>query len=137
MAGRDKTKMRIENLDWSKADKLVRGASRERQLKAAHVIADEVRRRCPVGTISRPMYKIGRYAGQPWTKRDAGSLKKTVRVVERDEEHGYMIKGFGDVRVYAGNFYAYYAQIVEFYTPFMRPAVDATISRVKHILENG
>ena len=136
--------MRVENWSWREADKMVVNASRKRLKKAAEVMADRVRRNCPVGTISRPMYRSGPYAGQPWTKRDAGELKKSVRVVERNEEkygfalaHFKSLGNYGDVRVYVGHYLAWYAHVVEYTRPFMRPAVASTKAQVKNILENG
>lgn len=134
--------MRLENWNWGKANAMVGRKSIERLRKAAKVIAKNVRSECPVGTISRPMYKTGVYAGQPWTKRDGGALKKSIRVVEKKEKFGTELNltalaNFGRVRVYAGHYYAYYAAIVEFYTPFMRPALEKSKSEVKSILENG
>lgn len=115
-----------------------------RAKKAAEVIAQAAREECPVGTVDRPMYKTGPYRNQPFTKRDNGTLRKSIRVVERDrEKYGYGFAQFenigvyGDVRVYAGNYYAYYAAIVEFSNPFMRRAQARTHGRVKDILENG
>ena len=90
------------------------------------LIAKKARAKCPVGTTSRPMYKTGRYAGQSWTKRDAGALKKSIRAV--------MKKGKNDVWIIAGNFNVYYARIVEFYTPFMRPALESSRAAAKRIL---
>ncbi|MBU1173758.1 MAG: hypothetical protein KKD44_29660, partial [Proteobacteria bacterium] len=72
--------MRVESWDWKEADKMVGKGTLERVRKAAKVIANNARRRCPVGTMSRPMYRSGHYAGQDWTKRDAGALKRTIRV---------------------------------------------------------
>lgn len=96
-------------------------------LKAAgEIIADKARAKCPVGTVSRPMYKTGRYAGQYWTARDAGALKESIRVVQRE--------GVNDVWVIAGNKKVYYARIVEFYTPFMRPALRSSTRQIKRIL---
>ena len=137
--------MRVVNWSWKEADKMVGRASYKRVLKAAHVIKRAVKARCPTGTISRPMYKTGPYAGQPYTARDAGQLKRSVRVVERNENKGGLqlvqLKTFGPnfglVRVYVGHFLAYYARIVEHYTPFMRPAADSVRGQVKNILENG
>jgi len=130
--------MRVEGWNWKEADEMVAKATRTRQLKAAKVLAAEVRRRCPVGTVSRPMYRRGRFAGQPWTKHDAGTLKRSVRVVERDDEKfGFKLAQYGEVRVYCGHYMAWYAQIVEYYKPFMRPAVASTMQRIKDILENG
>lgn len=134
--------MRVSNWNWSEADRMIGKASLERVRKAAHVVADRVRQNCPVGTVSRPMYRSGPNAGKPWTAKDAGQLKKSIRVVElKEEKFGYAFKAFGIthglVRVYAGNYLAYYANIVEYSKPFMRPAVEATRQQVKEILENG
>ena len=109
------------------------------------MIRRAVQARCPEGTVSRPMYQKGDYAGQPYTARDAGQLKRSVRVVERDEnKQGFKLAtiktlgpNFGLIRVYVGHYLAYYAAIVEHYTPFMRLALDATRGQVKNILENG
>ena len=98
--------------------------------KAAEVVAAKARSKVKVGTVSRPMYKSGPYAGQPWTARDAGALKKTIRVVEK--------KGVHNVRVYAGNYLVYYAQIVEFSVKrFLRPALNSSKKEIRRILENG
>lgn len=134
--------MRAVNWNWDEADRMVAKASIERVRKAAEVVADRARRECPVGTISRPMYKTGPYAGQSWTARDRGSLVRSIRVVEKHEEKwGYAFKAFGMthglIRVYAGNFLAFYARIVEYSNPFMRRALWGTHAEVKKILENG
>jgi hypothetical protein len=94
---------------------------------------------------SFPVYQTGKYAGVPWTQRNAGELLASIRVVEQKEKFGREffkigsgIGGVhGDVRVYAGHYMAWYADIVEYYTPFLRPAVEGTRSQVKSILENG
>lgn len=131
--------MRVERWDMSGANRAIGAEGHRRALKAANIIADAARARCPVGTEKRPMYKKGPYAGKPFTARDGGALKKSIRVVERDEEkYGFEIAHLGSgVRVYAGHYLAYYAAIVEFFSPFIRPARDATRNRVKDILENG
>jgi len=136
--------MRVENWNWREADEMVAGKSVERLRKAAKVIAANVKRETPVGTISRPMYKSGPYAGQPWTARDAGALKKSVRVVERKKEKSgtelvqfASFGPYGIIRVYAGHYLAYYADIVEYSKPFFRPAVEASKGQVGSVLENG
>lgn len=136
--------MRVEHWDITGLNKIIAETGIRRVRRAAKVIANAARRRCPTGTILRPMYRIGRYEGQPWTARDAGQLKKSVRVVERHKEkYGFELAQFktlghyGNVRIYAGHYLAYYAAIVEFYTPFMRPALEETRSQVKRILEDG
>lgn len=109
-------------------------ATRAQFDEAAQIVADEVRGACPEGKTTRPMYRRGRYAGQAWTARDGGELKKSVRVVRRDERSSALVFAAADVRVYIGNYKAYYARIVEFYRPFVRPALDRTLSQVKRIL---
>lgn len=136
--------MRIESWDKEGLDAMVASAGRQRLKKAAKVIKASAHRQCRVGTVSRPMYRSGPYAGQPWTSRDAGRLRKSIRVVERDDEKwGFQLaqfetfKTYSEVRVYAGHYMAWYAAIVEFYTPFMRPALAETEHMVKTILEDG
>ena len=51
---------------------------------------------------------------------------KTIRAV--------MKKGTNDVWIIAGNKKVYYARIVEFYTPFMRPALNSSKAAAKRIL---
>ncbi|GAH09466.1 unnamed protein product [marine sediment metagenome] len=113
----------------------------KRLRKAGGVVKSKARSKCPVGTLSRPMYKTGRYAGQYWTARDAGALKKSIRVVEKHggEAGGYITIRAGqlEIRVYSGTAKVYYAQIVEFYTPYLRPALNASKSRILSIMQNG
>ncbi|HUU40987.1 MAG TPA: HK97 gp10 family phage protein [Desulfatiglandales bacterium] len=113
------------------ADKEVLPNAMKRLEKAGEVVAEKARAKCPVGTVSRPMYKKGRYAGQFWTARDAGALKKSIRVVRKYDDKNR------NIRVYAGTKKAYYAQIVEYYTPYLRPALNASKYRIKKVLENG
>ena len=131
--------MRVAFWDWGKADKVVMKNGRARTKKAADALAAAVRSKCPVGTMSHPMYKKGKFAGQPWTKRDGGSLKRSVRVVEKDEKSGYELASISlnGPRIYVGNYFSYYAAIVEFYTPFVRPTADRMKGQIKSILENG
>lgn len=138
--------MRTEIWSWTKANLAIGKEGHRRAKKAANVIAEAARApgNCPVGTVERPMYKTGPYANQPYTARDNGALRDSIRVVERDEQkHGFVLAQFeslgnyGDVRVYAGHYLAYYAAIVEHSNPFMRRAQDKTRARVKDILENG
>ena len=133
--------MRVEYWKPEEAYKDFSYISKKRVLKAANVIKDAVvrRLRSQIGTgkttgISRPMYKSGPYAGVPWTKRDFGELLKSVRVVQKKENYGVEKFEKQNVRVYVGNYYAFYADIFEFSKPFMRPAVAETLNRVKNIL---
>jgi len=126
--------MKVAEWNPNKFDQTFENVAVERLVRAAEVVAGAVRRRCPVGTISRPMYKTGRYAGQPWTARDAGQLKKSIRVTRKRTRSGKAFSKKRNVRVYAGNFLAYYSSIVEHTRPFMRPALEGTMSEVKQII---
>lgn len=125
--------MRVEAWSWDNVNADMDRVTTDQMVEAAEVIAQEVRSRAPVGTTSRPMYRKGVYAGQPWTARDAGQLKKSVRVVRKRTPKGRLSKK-KNVRVYVGHYLAYYASIVEHSEPFMRPAVVQTHARVKQIL---
>ena len=99
--------------------------------KSGEVVKRKARSKCPVGTVSRPMYTKGRYAGQFWTARDAGALKKSIRVVKKRGSKEL------NIRIYAGTKKVYHDQIVEFYTPYLRPALNASKSSIKSIMQNG
>lgn len=133
--------MRVEYWNPEAAYKDFSDISEKRVLKAANVIKNAVRRhlQSQIGTgettgISRPMYKTGRYRGQPWTARNFGELLKSVRITRKKEMYGTLVWSKQNIRVYVGNYLAYYASILEFYRPFMRPAVEATLSEVKEIM---
>lgn len=100
--------------------------------KAAEVVADRARSLVPVGK------DIPQGEGK-WSKREAGALKRTIRVVR--------LKGDPklDVRVYAGNRTrgVFYAHFLEFGTikmrakPFLRPALNSTRGLIKGMVETG
>lgn len=122
--------MRVEGWKPDVMDAAFENLSIERLVSAAEVLADNVRMKCPVGTVSRPIYKSGPYAGQAWTARDAGQLKKSIRVVRKKTKTGRLSKK-KNVRVYAGHYLAYYASIVEYSKPFMRPAIANAIPAMR------
>lgn len=127
--------MRVEKWNPEMYDLVFEDATMERLVESAEVVADAARRVCPVGTKSRPMYKRGPYAGQPWTARDAGALKKTIRVTRKQSKSGKPLKRKSDVRVYAGNYLVYYASVVEHAVkPFLRVSLLNSQSRIKTIL---
>ncbi len=125
--------MRIENWNPNAFDQTFEDVAIERLVEAAEVVASNARQHCPVGTVSRPMYKRGPYAGQPWTARDAGRLKKSIRVVQKTTKGGIPLSRKKNVRVYAGSYLAYYSRIVEYSRPFLRPAFSASLSAIKAI----
>lgn len=130
--------MRVADWNPQQHDAAILEASMERLRKAAELVADRARAKCPAGTLSRPIYKKGPYAGKPWTARDAGALRKTIRVVEKHERYGTEVGRFRNVRVYAGNYLVYYASIVEYAgKKFLRPALEGARAQIRTILENG
>jgi len=128
--------MRVTEWNPNRFDKEFDEVSRERLIKAAKVLKAAVMRKCPVGTISRPMYSSGPYKGATWTRRDAGSLRKSVRIVEKKTKTGRISKKM-NVRVYVGNYLAYYASIVEHSRPFMRPAFEETLPMIETLIGVG
>ena len=46
----------------------------------ARAIARKAKLLVPVGKVSRPVYATGKAAGKMWTRRLAGSLKKSIKV---------------------------------------------------------
>ena len=129
---------RVSKWQPQKFDGEFLNASMIRLRKAANLIADRARSKCPVGTITRPIYKTGPYAGVEWTKRDAGALKKTIRVVEKNDQNGSPMAEGRNIRVYAGSWMVYYAKIVEYAgKKFMRPALNSSKNEVRNILQNG
>lgn len=127
--------MRVEGFNPNKFDETFENVAVERLVEAANVVAESARQKCPVGTVSRPIYKTGPYAWQNWTARDAGRLKKSIRVVQRKSKSGKPLTKKKNVRVYGGNYLAYYAKIVEFnQRAFLRPALNGSISEIRSII---
>ena len=126
--------MRLENWAPASMDETFENVAIERLVEAAEVVKIAAQQKCPVGTVSRPMYKRGKYANQPWTARDAGALRKSIRVVQKKTQGGVALSKKKNVRIYCGHFLAYYARIVEFYTPFMRPALLNSLAEIKQII---
>jgi hypothetical protein len=90
--------------------------------------------------ISRPVYKRAyskgkyHYTGQPWTAREFGQMLRSVRVVRKLTPSGKALSTKRNIRVYVGNFLVYYPAILEFYNPFFRPALSASMSGIKHAI---
>lgn len=122
---------RVATWNVEKVNGKIMHKAMDRLEAAGNVIAEKARMKCPVGTISRPMYKTGRYAGCEWTKRDAGALKQTIRVVRKNGDPNL------NIWIMAGNKVTFYAQFVEFFTPFLRPALRGSKSEIRRIISNG
>lgn len=128
--------------NFEQYDGQLSNACMDRLRAAAGEIQLQAILKCHVGRTSRPVYKRGKNAGQPWTAREIGALRRTIRVVEKKDKQ--TIRDM-NVRVYAGNFLTWYAIQVEYGRgmwrggafPFMRPALSASKYRVQTIIESG
>ena len=130
--------MRVANWNPTRWDMDFAAISTKKLLRMAEVVKREAYAKCKPGTVSRPMYVSGPNAYRPWTARDAGSLRKTIRVVERYDQAGKPLVYGRDVRVYAGNWLRYYAAIVEFQgKKFLRPALRSAFPEMRNILSGG
>lgn len=125
--------MRVEDWNPNKMDETFETVAMDRLVEAAEVVANLARSKVPVGKVSRPMYKTGVYAGQPWTARDGGSLKRSIRVTRKFTPSGRLTKK-RNIRVYAGNYFAYYARIVEHNRPFLRTAFAQAKPQIKALV---
>ena len=100
--------------------------------EVAEAVAEDARRRVPVG-VSRP----GTKGGKDWTAREAGALKKSIRVVRLTGD------AKKNVRIYAGSRAVFWARFVEYGTakmaarPFLRPALQAVKNRIGQIFKGG
>jgi hypothetical protein len=107
------------------ADERIMERAVEKLDEIAETMAREIRKEIMskglVGTVSRPMYRSGPYAGKYWTARDAGSMLRSVRIVKKNENGNLRSH---NVWIMVGNRKVYYAKMVEHYTPFFRPAIN-------------
>jgi len=133
--------MRLESWNPSAFDQDFENVAIERLVKAANIVRATAKRKlsAKIGKgettgISRPIYKTGRYAGQAWTKRDFGELMKSIRVTQKKSKYGKVLWKKRNVRVYVGNYLAYYADIFEFSKPFMRPALMESLPMIKTLI---
>lgn len=126
--------MRVESFNPNKYDQIFEDICIDRLVNGAEVIANKASSVCKTGTVTRPMYKTGKYAGQSWTSRDGGRLKKSIRVVRKKTKSGKAFSKKRNVRVYIGNYFAYYARIVEHDKPFLRPSFYSSLPTVKAII---
>jgi len=102
----------------------IRANTMDRLQEIAEKVADKARQNVPVGK------DVPQGKGK-WSKREAGALKKSIRVVR--------LKGDpkSNVRIYAGNREVFYARFVEYGTvkmpakPFLRPALEAVRAMLK------
>lgn len=133
--------MRVENWNPNVADQEFANVAMYRLLEAAYVVKDNTVRhlRSQIGKgkttgINRPMYKSGDYAGKAWTAREFGQMLKSVRVTRKKSKTGKLLMKKRNIRIYAGHYLAFYADIFEYRNPFMRPALVQSLSEIKSII---
>lgn len=113
----------------------------------------DAKRRCPKGTVTRKDGHVQRdvlfttkrgkevnFIANTWVGREPGSLRDTIRKVEKYDRPG-------NLRCYAGNNKVFYARFVEFGTastgwggpakaqPFLRPSFLAIKGTVRESIE--
>ena len=129
--------------NFEQYDEIIKKSSLSRMTQAANELRDAMRLSCYKSYKNRrPIYKKGKDAGELWTARDMDILAKTIRVTGKE---GVGLYSHPNVRVYAGNFKTWWATQMEYGRgawkggahPFMRPAIAATKSKIKVILESG
>jgi hypothetical protein len=142
------------DFNLQKYDGEFKAAGMARVRKAAEAIRDAAKDKCKRGTISRGRRRAviinGRRVdigdrGEIWTERQIGAMRETIRVVDKDDfdqETGFYAD-LDEVRIYAGNFATWWAIQMEYgrggwkggARPFLRPALHATESKVRDIVE--
>jgi hypothetical protein len=93
--------------------------------------------RAPRYEIDRPKYKSGPYNDAQWTARYGKTYKtliKSVRLVRKLTPKTKALSKKRSVRVYAGHYLAFYADIFEYYRPFFRPALRSSNDKMKGVL---
>lgn len=124
------------NFNFEQYDGQIGKSCMDRMRAACGEIQLQAILKCKVGTINRPA------VGPAWTEREAGAMRRTIRVVEKNGENGLVGR---DVRVYVGNYKTWYAVQMEYgrggwkggARPFLRPAMQSSKSKVQAILESG
>ena len=132
--------MRMYEWNPNKADATFQKTGVDFLVKAAKVIRNNAKKRLAqeIGKgkttgINRPVSgpNAPRWPLVPWTARTFGELMYSIRVVQQKTPITKKISKKRNVRVYAGQYMAFYPQIFEFYRPFFRPAVEESIPTIE------
>ena len=126
----------VAQIHWNPklAEHEIMGRAMDRLEEAAKAMASVVKDATPEGSVTRPMYKTGPYAGKYWTARDAGSLKRSVRTARKEGSTAR------NVRIIVGHRKAYYGKIIEFgingnqHQGFFRKSINRGKRIAKNIL---
>jgi len=122
--------MRVQNWHPELASDEITKKAMNRLQKGGELIASRARQKVPIGK------DVPAGKGK-WSKREAGALKKSIKVVRLKDDPKL------NVRIYAGSREVFYARFVEYGTvkmsarPFLRPALNESKAQVKGIMENG
>jgi len=142
------------DFDLQKYDGEFKKAGMQRLTECAEVIRDKARDLVVIGTVTRVPgrrrfvnaegHLVPSTNPPIWMERTPGAMKKTIRVVRREEVVDFSPKD-DNVRVYAGNYKTWYAVQMEYGhgqwrggpRPFMRKAIAAAQSAIRSIIEGG
>jgi hypothetical protein len=136
-------------------NRYVEGVAMDRLVDAGEILRDEVKtklkaqfhrgwnrggepRKPPhLYDINRPVYRSGPYKDAQWTARYGKTYKtllKSVRLVRKLTPKTKALSKKRSVRIYAGHYLAFYADIFEYYRPFFRPALRGSNDKMKSAL---
>jgi len=116
----------------------------------AQKIRDDARALAPKGRVTRGASKTGKHAGKSWTARQAGALRKSIKVKRLKSRFGGTDRYIVTVGDRVGNIDCYYWKYIEFgiekgrgkqkasrpgfpHKPFMIPAVKKQITNFDEI----
>ena len=133
--------MRVSDWNPNRMDQTFEDVSVGRLVKAANVVRAATKRHLAgqIGAgattgINRPVYRSGDYAGAFWTARDFGEMADSIRIVRQRTKVRKALSKKRNVRIYVGHKKAFYANIFEFYRPFLRPAFDESVPMMKTLI---
>jgi len=126
--------MRVENWNPNAMDQTFENVAIERLVDAAELVRRLARGKVRVGTLSRPVYLKGAKAGKPYTSREAGRMKQSIRVVRKKTKSGKAFSKKRNVRIYAGHRMTDYHFALEFEHPFLRNSLAESIPSIKTII---
>jgi len=126
--------VRVENWNPNKMDETFENVAIERLVEGAEIVANRARSKVRVGTLSRPIYKTGPKAGKEYTSREAGRLKKSIRVTRLKTKSGKAFSKKRNVRIYAGKKDTDYHFVIEFRYPFLRTSLYSSISEIRSVI---
>ena len=133
--------MRVEYWNPNQYDQTFENITVDRLVKAAKVVRASTKKRLSselgkgkTTGINRPVYMTGDKAGEPYTAREFGQMMSSIRLVQKRTKVRKALSKKKNIRIYAGHYLAFYANIFEFYRPFMRPAFEQSVPMIKTLI---